>query len=166
LHDALPILSVHSALRSGVGLVTVFAPESVVAQLACVLPEAMWQPWPETPDGGLALEGLHLIRRAAEKANALLLGPGMGRDRETQALLCSIASEWEKPVVLDADALTPSVIESFCDVGNDGMIVTPHDGEFARLSGSTKISDETILRYARGKRLCLVKKGSSTRVSD
>ena len=51
-----------AAVRSGVGLVTAFAPESVAAQLAAQLPEVMWVPWPETPDGGLALEGWRLLR--------------------------------------------------------------------------------------------------------
>lgn len=159
-------MSVHAALQSGVGLVTVFAPESIVSQLACQLPEAMWRTWPETPEGGLALEGVWQIKSILDKATALLLGPGMGADRETQALLCEIGRLWDKPAVLDADALRPEVVEAFLKAGNSELVLTPHDGEFFRLSGVRDVSDGAILEYAKQNGLCLVKKGPQTRISN
>lgn len=159
-------MSVRAALRSGVGLVTVLAPESMAPHLATSMPEAMWRQWPETPEGGLALEGLWQARAVAEKADALLLGPGMGTGEETQALLCEIGRVWDKPALLDADALRPAVVDAFLQAGNDRLILTPHDGEFWRLSGQEDCSDAAALAYAREKGICLVKKGSATRVSD
>lgn len=159
-------MCVQAALKSGVGLVTVFAPESVVAQLACTLPEAMWRTWPETPEGGLALEGVWQIKSILDKATALLLGPGMGVDRETQTLLCEIGRLWDKPTVLDADALRSNVVEAFLKAGNSELVLTPHDGEFFRLSGAQDTSDEAVLDYAKRNELCLVKKGAQTRISN
>ncbi len=159
-------MAVQAALHSGVGLVTVFAPESVVSQLACQLPEAMWRTWPETPEGGLALEGLWQIKSIVDKASCLLAGPGMGKESETQILLHEVGRIWDKPVVLDADALCPAVVEAFCESGNQDVILTPHDGEFMRLSGDSDCSDGAVRRYATQRGLTVVKKGCNTRVSD
>ena len=49
-------MSARAALRSGVGLVTVFVPESLAAAYAACAPEAIWVGWPEAPGGGLARE--------------------------------------------------------------------------------------------------------------
>lgn len=155
-------MSVEAALGSGVGLVTVFAPESIVAQLAVSLPEAMWRTWPETPEGGLALEGSWQVRSIAEKATALLLGPGMGSERETIALLQDIVSQWDKPVLLDADALREEVVSKL----RAPCVLTPHDGEFIRLTGGAEPTDENVLSWAKQLNATIVKKGSSTRVSD
>ncbi|EDY82000.1 Carbohydrate kinase family [Verrucomicrobiia bacterium DG1235] len=159
-------MCVRSALQSGVGLVTVYAPESVASQLACNLSEAMWRSWPETPEGGLALEGLWQIKPMLAKASCLLLGPGMGTEKETHALLCEIGKQWDKPAVLDADALRPEIVAAFSDAGNRDLALTPHDGEFKRLTGCSDCSDTAVLEYAKANELCLVKKGSATRVTD
>ena len=80
-------MSYLSALRSGVGLVTAFVPESLVSAYAACTPEAMWVAWPETPDGSLALEGQHLLLARWKRATALVIGPGLGREPETLALV-------------------------------------------------------------------------------
>ena len=159
-------MSVHAALKSGVGLVTAFAPESIVAKLAPTLPEAMWRPWPETPEGGLALEGLWQVKTIADRATALLMGPGIGRERETQTLLTEILNQWEKPVLLDADALQPTLIESLSESSRESAILTPHDGEFGRLLGDSDTSLGTLREYAAANRLTVVQKGSSTRIAN
>ena len=74
------LMTVLAALRSGAGLVTAFVPESLAPAFAARAPEAMWVGWPETPDGGLALEGRHLLRTRDWRANALVIGPGLGRE--------------------------------------------------------------------------------------
>jgi len=51
------LMAALAALRSGAGLVTAFVPESLAAAFAARAPEVMWVGWPETPAGGLALEG-------------------------------------------------------------------------------------------------------------
>ncbi|MDQ8204818.1 NAD(P)H-hydrate dehydratase [Pelagicoccus sp. SDUM812003] len=158
-------MSVKAASRSGVGLVTVLAPESIAGRFAASLPEAMWRSWPETPEGGLALEGIWQVQTLASKATALLAGPGMGQERETRTMLQELGRMWEKPVLLDADALQPEIVQAFTAGGNEGVVVTPHDGEFWRLSGRKDSSLEAIAGYAEDRKLVLIKKGSCTRVS-
>ena len=125
------LMAVLSALRSGVGLVTAFVPESLVSSYAARAPEAMWVGWPETPEGSLALEGLHLLREKIARATALVLGPGLGREAETLALAAEVVKISTVPVVIDADALQPEVV----GVGTVMRVLTPHAGEWARIAG-------------------------------
>lgn len=158
-------MCVRAALKSGVGLVTVCAPESIVSQLACTLPEAMWRTWPETPDGSLALEGLWQVKALQGKASSLLVGPGLGADPEVLALLSEIGKIWEKPAVLDADALRKEVVDTFVRNSNDELVLTPHDGEFKRIAESVDADDAALMQYVARTKLCVVKKGSATRVT-
>jgi NAD(P)H-hydrate epimerase len=123
------LMSVLAALRSGAGLVTAFVPESLVGAFAARAPEAMWVGWPETPAGGLALEGQHLLRERLERADALLIGPGLTREPETSALANEIVKTSSVPLVIDADALQPEIVRA----GTARRIVTPHLGELRRI---------------------------------
>jgi NAD(P)H-hydrate epimerase len=125
------LMSVLAALRSGVGLVTAFVPESLAPAFAARAPEAMWVGWTETPEGGLALEGAHLLREKLPRSTALLIGPGIGRERETLALAKDLVSHSPVPVVIDADALQADIVAA----GTVARILTPHAGEYARIAG-------------------------------
>ncbi len=150
------MMAVLAALRSGVGLVTAFVPESLVPAYAARVPEAMWVGWPETPDGGLALEGLHLIRDRMERATAFVIGPGMAREPETLALAATLAKIASVPVLLDADALQPAIIRE----AKSPLVVTPHAGEFARIAEKA-----TIEEFAKTTGAVVVLKGPVTRVA-
>jgi len=162
------LMCVLAALRSGAGLVTAFVPESLVPSFAASVPEAIWVGWPETPDGGLALEGECLLRerlaRAGEK-RALVIGPGIGRERETQVLVGEVLKTYSGslPVVLDADALQPEWIGKAKARGP--LVLTPHAGEFRRLSGQEP-SDEALREFARRAGAVVVLKGPVTRICD
>ncbi len=125
------LMAVLGALRSGAGLVTAFVPESLVSAFAARVPEAMWVGWPETPDGGLALEGLYLIEHRLARANALVIGPGIGREPETMAMVEALVRQTTVPLVLDAEALQPAIVRA----GRSPRILTPHAGEFLRVAG-------------------------------
>jgi ADP-dependent NAD(P)H-hydrate dehydratase / NAD(P)H-hydrate epimerase len=125
------LMAALAALRSGVGLVTVFAPESLVPAFAARAPEAMWVGWPETPAGGLALEGRDLLDERWTQAAAIMFGPGLGRELETLALAADIATHSPVPMVIDADALQPDIVRA----GTAPRILTPHRGEFRRIQG-------------------------------
>ena len=75
------MMAAEGALKAGAGLLTVGIPESLHASFVAKLPEAMWVPLPETPDGGLALEGLGTIRQYLDRATALASGPGIGANK-------------------------------------------------------------------------------------
>lgn len=126
------LMAVLAALRAGAGLVTAAVPESLVSAFAARAPEAIWLGLPETPDGGLALEGLHLLREAFARTSAVVLGPGLGREPETLALAREIAALSPHPLVIDADALRPEIVA----VGRAARVLTPHAGEFARIEAA------------------------------
>lgn len=151
------LMAVTAAVRSGAGLTTAFVPESLAASFAAQLPEAIWVGWPETPDGGLALEGEHLLRERLERADALVIGPGMGRERETLALASTIVKSSPVPVAIDADALQPEIVLG----GSVPRVVTPHAGEFKRIAG-----DADLRAFAGHPGLTVVLKGPITQVCD
>lgn len=149
------LMSVMAALRAGAGLVSALVPESVAAAFAARVPEAMWQGCPETPEGGLTLEAGSLLRRRIERADALLIGPGLGREAETLAMVRDVVEWAEVPLVLDADALQPEIVRA----GRVPRIVTPHAGEFARIAGGAELAAFKV-----GPPLVTVLKGPVTRV--
>ncbi len=151
------MMTVQAALKAGAGLVTAFVPESVAAAFAAQVPEAIWVAWPETSDGGLALEGERLLRERIERADALVIGPGIGRERETMALVKGIVSSVAVPVVLDADALQPEIVhaaKSLC-------VVTPHAGELQRIAKGKPLADLAAETGA-----VVVLKGPVTRIAN
>jgi hydroxyethylthiazole kinase-like uncharacterized protein yjeF len=151
------LMSVLAALRSGVGLVTAFVPESLAPAFAARAPEAMWVGWPETPGGGLALEGQYLLQTRLPRADALVIGPGLGREAETLALVTDLVKTVKVPVLLDADALQPDIVRA----ARAPLVLTPHAGEFARIAGKT-----ALRAFCRKSRAIVALKGPVTRVSD
>lgn len=159
------IMSVRSALKSGVGLVTVCAPESIVPAVSALIPEAMWIPWPETPSGGLAPDGLELVKSIQSKASALLIGPGMGGDVETAHMLVELLKQWPSALVVDADALQPNVLHWVQGV----CVATPHLGEFKRIAELDEPIpdiDFELQKYAANNSIVVALKGPLTRIGD
>jgi len=150
------LMAVLSALRSGVGLVTAFVPESLAPGFAARAPEAMWVGWPETAAGGLASKGRALLLSRLGRATALLIGPGLGREPETLTLAADLARTSTVPLVLDADALHPEIARA-CRAPR---ICTPHAGEFVRIAG-----DASLPEASRALGGTIVLKGPVTRVS-
>jgi hydroxyethylthiazole kinase-like uncharacterized protein yjeF len=151
------LMATLSALRSGAGLVTAFVPRSLAAAFASRAPEAMWVGLPETPGGGLALSALQRVMGGVERATALAIGPGLGRDPETLSLAMEIVKASPLPLVIDADALQPDIVRA----GAAPRILTPHEGEFARIAFGANIRE-----------LCaalpgvVIRKGPVTCISD
>lgn len=150
------LMTVLAALRSGVGLVTAFVPESLVAAFAARAPEAMWVGGPETPTGGLALEGRQLLAAKLDRATALVIGPGLGREKETLALVADLVKSLGIPFVLDADALQSDIAVA----GQASRVLTPHAGEYARIA---KTAD--LRSFAKKSGAMVVLKGAPTRIA-
>ena len=125
------VLAVRAALHSGVGLVTAFVPEKLVPEYAARHPEAMWVGCPVTDAGGLAQGMMALASERLARASAMLIGPGLGADPETLAVVRAIVRNTNIPLALDADALRPEVIVA---VGSKPFIATPHAGEYQRIA--------------------------------
>jgi len=136
------VLAATGALRAGAGLVTVATPRSCLAAVAASRAELMTEPLPETGDGGLAEEGLERLLALARERDAVVLGPGLGRDPSTWRLAREFAARCPVALLIDADGLNAIAPGG----GGDGpasvvrrreaqTVLTPHPGEMSRLSG-------------------------------
>lgn len=126
------------AARIGAGLVTIACPAGANEILQVKCSEMMTAPVADTPDGGIAAAALDALLGLARERDAVALGPGLGREADTQKLVREFAARCPKPLVLDADGLFPFVGSKLALKRRDApIIVTPHPGEAARLLGVT-----------------------------
>ena len=123
-----PMLAALAAFRADAGYVAVGAPESTLPVLEAVLLEAVKRPLAEDGAGRLLPRAADAILEAAEKADAVAIGPGLGRSEGTVELVRILLERLELPVVLDADALWE--LEPFTRAAP--TVLTPHSGELAR----------------------------------
>ena len=136
-----PIFAGRGAVRTGSGLVFLAVPESVWPVAAVKSDEAMPFPVPEA-EGRLSLLAEEPIRRRAESCDAVLIGCGLGRGWQTDALVRKLLTI-EKPLVLDADGLNAlSGREELLQKRAAPTILTPHEGEFLRLGGGLSAGRE------------------------
>ena len=133
-----PYLAASAAVRGGCGLVYLGVPESIWEIETVRSVSAM--PFPLADKRGkLSPKALPAILERLESCDVLALGPGLGRWEQTESLVLDLLRQTEKPVVLDADGI--NALEGHIDVLDirKGLatILTPHDGEFARIGGDT-----------------------------
>jgi NAD(P)H-hydrate epimerase len=130
-----PALAANAALRGGAGLVTVAAPESVQLAVATLCPCATSIPLSCNEAGDPAAESVRQVIAAAGRSDVLAVGPGMGVGGVQKDIVRAVL-EQDKPVVLDADGLNNLAgIEGWAAVRRCPLVLTPHPGEFARLTG-------------------------------
>lgn len=161
-----------SALHAGAGLVTIASPKSVQPTIAAFAPEIMTEALPETSDGTLALSALGRIEKLLEKKDAVVLGPGLSRHQETDGLIHQLLPKMaEIPLVLDADGL--NAFSSCADkLRSEGLLVlTPHPGEMARLTGEPiaeghKARIELARKVAKKHHAIVVLKGHRTVIAS
>ncbi len=125
-----------AATRAGAGLVTIACPESLNDILEVKCTEAMTRPMPETAGRSLALEAEDAIAEFAEGMDAVALGPGLSRHEATAELARRLARRIKLPMVIDADGL--NAFAGRVDELRERpapTVLTPHPGEFARLTG-------------------------------
>lgn len=124
------VLASRAALRSGIGLVRVLvAPENVSPVLAAV-PSALISEWPSSEN--------QISAEISKWADAVVIGPGLGKSKDTRALVERILRNSKIPALLDADAL--NVFEADAKslaalLEGRTALITPHVAEFARLAG-------------------------------
>lgn len=131
-----PAMASLAAMRAGAGYVTACVPESQRSILDAQLMEVMTRGLPDER-GSLTVEGLSLLVEPLGRADALVLGPGLGRDTSSVALARALAREANVPMVLDADGLN-SHAGCLGDLAERKAptVLTPHPGELARLLGT------------------------------
>ena len=127
-----PCLTAMAAMRADCGYVTVAVPGSTLPVFEQRLLEAVKRPLPEDDAGRLKPEAGEAVLDLAEKAHAVALGPGLGRSEGTKELVRALLAKLELPVVVDADAL----FELEPGDWPAPRVLTPHEGELARLLGT------------------------------
>ncbi len=134
-------LAARGALRAGAGLVTVAAPEPVLATIAGFAAEIMTEPLHATAAGTIARDVFDSggFAKILDGKSVLALGPGLTTQEETQQFVRAIiASRPKAPVILDADGLNAFAGRAGELRDSRQMLaVTPHPGEMARLVDST-----------------------------
>ena len=160
-------LAAMGALRSGAGLTFLGVPESIYAIEAVKLNEPVVFPLPDK-DGKLSREAIPEILNRLPNMDAVLIGPGLGQSEDTLEVVKSVLQNVACPVVLDADGI--NVIAQHKDIlrgRRAPTILTPHDGEFARIGGRLRQDRmASAVGLARDLGCILLLKGHETCITD
>lgn len=156
------ILTGNACLRSGVGLLTMHIPRCGYDAVQSTLPEAMVQQ-------DSAHEWLSSLG-SLDAFTAIGIGPGIGQHLETAGLLSDLLNKFQRKLVLDADALNIlSNNRHLLELLPAKSILTPHPGEFKRLTGDWENDFEKLDRqraFSRRYNTIVVLKGAYTTISD
>lgn len=154
------VMCARAALRSGAGLVTVHSAKSGMQIIQTAVPEAMFEPdRNEHFIGDMRIHHNHQV---------VAVGPGMGTGEQSIDALQSLLQHVTQPIVIDADALNciaarPSLLSML----PPKAVLTPHAGEFDRIFGEQRSSEDrltTAVEMARQYNVVIVLKGHYTAV--
>lgn len=131
-----PILAAKACHRAGAGLVTVALPDCIHQIVASQVIEATFLPCP-TKDGSIVDECAQLTQQLP-LYDAVAIGPGLGRNSHVTSLIERLLKEVKTPLIIDADGLY-HLTKPLPILKNrtSPTILTPHNGEMARLVGCT-----------------------------
>jgi hydroxyethylthiazole kinase-like uncharacterized protein yjeF len=160
------VLCGNAAIRSGVGLVTIATPnssrDSIVSRVA---PEVIVRGLAETDGGAVSEQAFDEIKEFAASVDAIAIGSGLSYDEDsTRSLVRRVVEERATPVIIDADGLNALSPFDLTGSAEHPLILTPHAGEFQRLSGGVGKDDsndrvEAARSFAEKHRVILVLKG-------
>jgi NAD(P)H-hydrate epimerase len=131
------LLTALGAMRAGAGLVRVATAESVAARLAAAVPEITWMSLDEEAPGLIAPGGWRRVTAEASGFDAVVIGPGLGNQPATLRRARQLIGTLAVPAVVDADGLNALADAArWWQPLRSPLVLTPHPGEFARLSGT------------------------------
>ncbi|GHV25257.1 hypothetical protein FACS189465_3100 [Clostridia bacterium] len=128
------IMSISSALKCGVGLITAAIPNSIYDILASKLTEITFEPLDETEEGTISRKSREKISSLLENNTAVMVGCGLGWNNDIKEIVYNIIKKSKSTIILDADGI--NVVSENINVLNEArsdIIITPHLGEAARL---------------------------------
>jgi len=166
------LLCAEAALRSGCGMVYAAVPASIQPVIQSAFREAVVVALPETTEGGIAESASSTLRPYVERADTIVVGPGLGREDETERFVRDFVAGCRKPLVLDADGINAFAGRPELLAGRSTpTAVTPHSGELARLVGheipsAPQARVEKTREIARALGVTLVHKGAPTLVAS
>ena len=160
------------ALRGGAGLVSVASPASIQSLIAGYEPSYLTVGLPEDDRSRLSLAAFAELEPLLASASAVAIGPGLGQSDDLRELVARIYANCPCPLVVDADALNALAGTSALDSAPaQPRILTPHPGEFSRLSGQSTAEIQasrelTALEFARQSGTIVLLKGAGTVITD
>jgi NAD(P)H-hydrate epimerase len=152
-----PLLVARGAMRAGSGFARVGVPGAEAADwpvgneaVAVSLPASGWA---------------DAVLGEAERCQALVIGPGLGRSDEAAKNVRRVLAESPVPVVVDADGL--NALGRLPSIDRHDVVLTPHDGEFSRLAGEPVGEDRMAAAAGLAERVgaCVLLKGPTTTVA-
>ncbi len=165
-----------AALRGGAGLVRLAVPESVVPIVSAIEPSYLTTPLPEDAEGRLRRDAAAIIQMRAEECRVVAIGPGLGQSNDLRQLVVELFMTLPLPMVVDADALnalanSPEAWSKWMENPHSPRILTPHPGEFSRLSGTKtgeiqQQREDAAAAFAIERKVILVLKGQHTVIAD
>ncbi|MCH2210502.1 MAG: NAD(P)H-hydrate dehydratase [Fuerstiella sp.] len=160
-----------AALRSGAGLVTVAVPQSIQSIVAAFEPSYMTVALSCDGDGQLSADVAGDVPGLIDGQDVIAAGPGLGQEPASEELVRALIGQVSIPLILDADALNCVAAKQLSLSRDAPTIVTPHPGEFLRLTGySTEVigsGRQTLAKdFAAQTGAVVVLKGKGTVVSD
>jgi ADP-dependent NAD(P)H-hydrate dehydratase len=166
-------LSSVSALRSGSGLVTAAVPRSIQSIVAAFEPCVMTAVLETDANGQLAAVERERIEELLVGKDAVAIGPGLGQCSNAMELVSMVLEICRVPLVLDADALNLAATGGLLEkrLKETACIITPHPGEFSRLTGQPVGDDDeariaAAAAFATTYELTVVLKGPRTVVTN
>jgi ADP-dependent NAD(P)H-hydrate dehydratase / NAD(P)H-hydrate epimerase len=133
-----PYFSAMSFLKAGGGYARLAAPRSMTPFLATRGSEIVFVPQAETTEGSISIKNRETLLSLAERADLVVMGPGLSLGEETQELVRDLAAGITKPLLIDGDGITalagrPDILSH----RPAPTILTPHPGEMSRLAGKS-----------------------------
>jgi len=163
-----PMLAACAAARAGAGYVACAVPEQIQSILSTSMIEIPAIGLPQSSDGGLDSDAsLSMIHPWLQKANSVVIGPGLGRHPATELFIHSILQTTSAPLVVDADALPVAIPLLRSSEHMRDWILTPHAGEFIQMTGEHDVLDrlESAHQWSSIWNCTLVLKGNPTIIS-
>lgn len=161
-----------AVLHAGAGMAILGIPESLNEIMEVKLTEVMTRPLPETKARSLSLASLEPVQELLSWADILAIGPGLSTDPETIQVVRQLLPKLSCPTVIDADGLNAIAQDSqLLKSVKAPLVLTPHAGELARLSGietprKTQERIDAAVALAQPYGVVCVFKGSPTLIAD
>ncbi|HHW38450.1 MAG TPA: NAD(P)H-hydrate dehydratase [Bacillales bacterium] len=126
-----PVMTTRAVLRAGGGLTTLAIPDAIHSIVASQIVEAMFSPW-KAVNGHFSGE----LGTDVSRFDAVAFGPGVGRENGGEKILSTLLDNVKAPLIVDADGLFYlAKLKEKLKQRSRPTIITPHTGEFARLTG-------------------------------
>jgi len=159
-----PALAARAASRAGAGLVFVGVPEAIAGIVAVKCHEEMPVALP-AESGFISPDAAGAVLEEAAKCDAVLVGPGFGKPENARVIVSEVIKRASCPIILDADGINGLAGNiDILDEAAGPVILTPHEGEFQRLTGQRLSGDRlsAAVGFAKAHGVILVLKGHRT----